>query len=262
MSEQRRHPPKEDLARFKRAELAASSMQNNVVRHLLKGCDSCAATLRHKPSIREVPNYEKCMNRVEMASSLFEINIETERQLGFQLWDLLESKSAESRLLMVRNDRRFQIWGLFEHILARIRPASREDPFAAVDLAHLAVTLTQLLHEEDYGCERLHDFRGAAYNLLGFAMRKAGDFVGASSAFEGARTELQQGTGDPIEDAMLAVHTASLLFDLGEFADALKLLNGAIRLFRRAGDSHGVGLTFIQQAMILAHTSTPEQGLL
>ena len=261
MSEQRRHPPKEDLARFIRAELA-SSKRNHVVRHLLKGCNSCAAALSHKSSIREVPNYEKCMNRVEMACALLETNIETERQLGSQLWDLLDSRSAESRLLIVRNDRRFQSWGLFEHILGKIRPTSRKDPFAAVDLAHLAVTVTQLLTAEDYGAERLHDFRGAAYNLLGFAMRNAGDFVGARSAFEGARTELQQGTGDPIEDAMLAVHTGSLLFDLGEFTDALSLLNGAVRLFRRAGDSHGMGLTFIQQAMIHAHTPTPEKGLL
>lgn len=261
MSEQRRHPPKEDLARFIRADLE-SSRRNDVVGHLLKGCDACAAALSHKPSIREVVNYEKCMNRVEMACALFETNIETERQLGFQLWDLLDSKTAESRLLIVRNDRRFQIWGLFDHILGKIRPTSRKDPFGAVDLAHLAVTITQLLVEEDYGSERLHDFRGAAYNLLGFAMRNAGDFVGAKSAFEGARTELQQGTGDPIEAAMLAVHSGSLLFDLGEFAGALRLLNDAIRLFRRAGDSHGMGLTFVKQAMILAHTATPEKGLL
>src|SRR6266567_3151592 len=126
MPEQRRHPPKEEIARFKHSGLE-SSKRNAVVRHLLKGCDSCAATWTHKHSIREVPNYDKCMDRVEMACALIETNIETERQLGYQLWDLLDSKSAESRLLMVRNDRRFQIWGLSDHILSKVRPTSRQD---------------------------------------------------------------------------------------------------------------------------------------
>jgi tetratricopeptide (TPR) repeat protein len=145
--------------------------------------------------------------------------------------------------------------------MGKIRPLARKDPFAAVDLAHLAVTIALHVKEEDYGEERVHDFRGAAYSLLGFAMRNAGDFAGANSAFGEAGNEFKDGTGDPAEEAMLAVHISSLLLALGEFDAAIKLLNSAIRHFRRAGDSHSMGLTFIQQAIVYGQTSKPEQGL-
>jgi tetratricopeptide (TPR) repeat protein len=145
--------------------------------------------------------------------------------------------------------------------MGKVRPLARKDPFAAVDLAHLAVTIACHINEDDYGSERVQDFKGAAYGMLGFAMRNAGDFAGANSAFELAGDELKSGTGDPIEDAMLAVNIASLLLALGELDAAIKLLNSAIRLFRRAGDFHGMGLTFIQQAHVFSQTAKPELGL-
>jgi len=256
----RRHPSDDELDRFLRAELD-SKASKRAVRHLLRGCNSCAMSCHRQPNLKLVANYDKEFNRAELASILIESGIETERRTGAQLWELLEPRAPQTRLLVVRNNRRFQNWGLYQHVMGKVRPTSRKDPFAAVDLAHLAVTIACHINEDDYGCERVHDFKGAAYSMLGFAMRNAGDFAGANSAFELAGDELKCGTGDPIEDAMLAVNIASVLFALGELDAAIKLLNSAIRLFRRAGDFHSMGLTFIQQAHVFSQTSRPELGL-
>lgn len=67
------------------------------------------------------------------------------------------------------------------------------------------------------GDERINDFRAGALAALGNAKRLASDFSGAGEAFREARSALQEGTGDPLEEARLISLEASLLNDLGEF---------------------------------------------
>ncbi len=61
------------------------------------------------------------------------------------------------------------------------------------------------------------------------------------------------GSGDMVEDAMLGVNTANLLYATGLFLEGSALLTRVISMFRKVGDLKGVALTLIQQAYIVTH---------
>jgi tetratricopeptide (TPR) repeat protein len=255
------HPSPEQLAQFLAgaAELGRED-RNLIVSHLITGCTLCQRVieLETNPRLKLVPNYDEVFRKAEMMAVLMASQINLEQELSPALWDYLRPLDHPSRLLVIRNDSRFQIWGLVDYIEGMVRPM-KDEPFVAVDLAHLAVEISRHLSEEDYGA-RAHDLRGSALSTLSVVMRKAGDFQGAADALGEAREELRQGTGDPTADAMLAVNTASLLHDLGSFEEAVTLLDSAIRLFNSVKHDRGIALTMVQQVTIYRKFS-PARGI-
>jgi len=200
------------------------------------------------PRLKIASNYDEAFRKAELAAVLIQSQVSLEQELSPALWDYLKPLDHPSRLMIIRNDSRFQIWGLVDFIEGMVRPM-KDEPFVAVDLAHLAVEISRHLSEDEYGA-RAHDFRGSALSTLSVVMRKAGDFQGAADALGEAREELRQGTGDPIADAMLAVNTAGVLHDLGSFEEAIALLDSAVRLFNSVKHLRGVALSKAQQADI------------
>lgn len=262
MAPKSHHPTQEELSRFLCSELGRTE-SISVVRHLLKGCSQCRSFLarkrvRTRTQIRAVPDYSTACRRAELASVVSYAALKEERHAATQLWDLLADKEHPTRLLIIRNDRRFQLWGLYDHIESLIRQTAKEEPFKAVDLAHLGLELALHLDSAEYGDGRVNDFIGSAYGNLAHAKRRAGDLQGAAEAIGQGRNYLGEGTGDPVEDAMLGVTTAALLNDMGEFQEAVGLLNTVLRLFRSVGDTRGFAYTRIQQASILAFYDSAE----
>lgn len=233
------------MDRFVRAELPRQE-NREIVRRLLAGQparpkaelalvrpDGSAA--RHT-SAEDGHRYNDAFRKAEHTLEEAQGRVERERQTASAQWDLLEAHPQARRLVMIRNDRRLQTWGLFDFLLERSRETVERDPRAAVAYAELADTIAGTLDPEVYGSLRVTDFRAAALVALGNARRLAGDLTGARVAFQQARVHLEIGTGDPVEEVHLSRLLASLLCDLGEYEKAAHALERAAALARRFGE--------------------------
>ena len=159
-----------------------------------------------------------------------------ERKLAGTQWAALEKHPQARRMVMIRNDRRLQTWGLYKCLVERYRNLAEHNPREAAESAELALTVAQSLAPAQHGPERLADFLAGALSALGDSKRRLGDLDGALADFEAARENLEKGTGDPLEEAELEHLWAQLLRDLGEDDEADRALRRASTLFRRIGD--------------------------
>lgn len=160
-----------------------------------------------------------------------------EHKAAEERWALLEGHPQARRLMMIRNDRRFQIWGLYKCLLERHRNLTSESQFPeAEEAAELAVEVARSLDPTEHGAERLADFRAGALAALADARRHLANFEGAREALEQAREDLEKGTGDPLEEAELEHLWGQLQRDLGEEEEAERSLRRASTLYRRIGD--------------------------
>jgi tetratricopeptide (TPR) repeat protein len=193
------------------------------------------SAVRHAPATDE-SRYDDAFRKVEVTLGEAQVRLEKEKQAASAQWSLLEAHPQARRQVMIRNDKRLQTWGLYDLLLCRSREIADREPRTAVALAELADTLAGVLDPEVYGALRITDFRAAALISLGNARRLAGDLTGARVAFQQARVHLEIGTGDPLEEAHLSQHLASLLCDLGEYEKAAHALERAATLGRRLGE--------------------------
>ncbi|HKV07054.1 MAG TPA: hypothetical protein VJ725_02880 [Thermoanaerobaculia bacterium] len=236
--------PQERMERFARSQLSRQE-NRDVVRRLLAGQparpkaelalvrpDGSAA--RHTAA--EGSRYNDAFRKVERTLEDAQVRVERERQAAPAQWDFLEPHPQARRLVMIRNDRRLQTWGLFDLLLEKSRQIVEREPRTAVAYAELADTLASTLDPTAYGSLRITDFRAAALIALGNARRLAGDLTGARVALQQARVHLEIGTGDPVEEVHLSHLLASLLCDLGEYEKAAQSLERASALARRFGE--------------------------
>jgi tetratricopeptide (TPR) repeat protein len=204
--------------------------------------------------------YDAVFRRLDFLRVLAEGDIAAERERAEALWPRLRVHPPERRLLIVRNDERYQLWGLYDRILQESRTEARRDPPAAADLAYLALAVAGRLDPRIYGDLRLHDFRGAAWITLANAKRLAADFVGCAEALRAAREELDLGTEDPLEAAQLHSIHGSYLTDVGEIEQAVAVLERARICVWRVGDRPREGRTVLQQASAVGELD-PRRGI-
>jgi tetratricopeptide (TPR) repeat protein len=110
------------------------------------------------------------------------------------------------------------------------------------------------------GEQRGADLQAAAWAALGNAKRIAEDFEGARRAFNEAWRILENGTGEPADEAHLISLEASYMKDIGEFELAESSLEEALDLYKKAQDAHQQGRILLQMGEIIGHVS-PERGL-
>ena len=235
----------ERMERFVRSELPRQE-NREIVRRLLAGQPARPRTelalIRPDGSAtRPTPpedgsRYNDAFRKVERTLEEVQVRLERERQAASAQWDLLEAHPQARRLVMIRNDRRLQTWGLFDLLLEKSRQIVERDPRTAVAYAELADTIAGTLDPAAYGALRITDFRAAALIALGNARRLSGDLTGARVALQQARVHLEIGTGDPVEEVHLSRLLASLLCDLGEYEKAAQALERAAALARRFGE--------------------------
>jgi tetratricopeptide (TPR) repeat protein len=179
--------------------------------------------------------YEEPIRRaVEQTRRVREQRMQERRSAG-RLWDLLESHPPAHRRMLVRNDRRFQTWGLYDCLVERYHVLLERELAAAAESAELALAVAQSLAPAIYGEERVRDFEAGALILLGQAQRIGGDLEGARTALEQAGAVLKMGTGDLLERAELESARAALLRELGRPEEAELAGRRAVRLSHRAG---------------------------
>lgn len=158
-----------------------------------------------------------------------------EKRDAERLWNLLETHAPARRAILIRNDRRFQTWGLYECLRQRSQALLDREPAAALQAAELALATAQSLPPALYGEEQVHDFQAEALIVLAQARRVAGDLEAAATALDQARALLAMGTRDLLEKAELESARAALLRDLGRPEEAEKAGRKALRLAHLVG---------------------------
>lgn len=180
-------------------------------------------------------HYDAAIRRALKKSQGVQSRLAQERQDAGRLWHALEGHPPARRQVMIRNDRRFQTWGLFECFQQRYRQLLDDDPEAALEAAELSWIIAQTLDHSVYGEERVHDFQSSALVALGNARRTMGDLEGAKVALDQAQAVLALGTGDLLDRAELESVRADLLQALGQPRASEDAQRRAGRLRKRAG---------------------------
>jgi tetratricopeptide (TPR) repeat protein len=241
------------MRRFANQELPAFQALE-LVRHLLAGCADCLDLADREGILQatteggESDSESVIAGRLEQM--LREAKGEVERQLqrGAAQWARLSPLSSGQRLALLRSSPAMHHWGLFRHSLDACAQAGKMNPVEAVDIAHFAAAVVEMLDAESYGHLNLNDFRARALTALANAKRAAADFRGSEAAFQAARGHVSAGTGDAYERANLLCHEALLLRDLGDFEEAVTLLDQAYAMYDQVGDPHLCGRVLVQQA--------------
>lgn len=213
--------------------------RKTVVRHLLSGCRPCLDLAQKVlfPKLGSRHDYSGVLRRLELGFVLAINDIEVERGVARALWDgYLSALEPGARRTAIRNNPDLQSWGTFELLLTEAKRITLERPIDAVDLAYAALAVADLLDPQAYDKERIQDLRASAWAALGNAKRLAGDFSGAGEALRRAAELVEEGTGDPYEEANVLSMTASLVTDQGDFERAADLLEQAAILARTVRD--------------------------
>jgi tetratricopeptide (TPR) repeat protein len=243
------------------AERLPSQEARRIVSHLLSGCTPCVELVRAAicPGDEE-PDYTALLRRLELAYVVAQNDVQAERRIADELWPRLQKQPPEQRLFIIKNIDGYRTWGMYERVVEQTKNIASIDPLQAVDFAHLALAITELLDPESYGSERIRDFQAGAYTALGNVKRIVGDFEGAGAALKAAKDLLEQGTGDPYEKAHLVSIDSSLRADLGDLEDAAEILDEAIKHARRVKDRQLEGRFVLQQSSFIGFVD-PVLGL-
>lgn len=271
------HVSEEILERFFRLELSRAE-STRLIRHLLSTCPRClklvAAVGRREEfnvwpdeapadagSPHEASGYSPIfLKLLEVPRDEDILRLARERVQGFGLLAELEQLPPEERPDRIRADSRFHHWGLFDRLLSAYLSYSRYDPQAGVELAGLALVVLETLDPARYPEELLTDFRASALGALGNAQRLAGQLTDAQESLGTAWETLDEGTGDPLEEANLLSLEASLYRDLGHFKRAASLLDRAIAIYQEIGDDNARARMLIQKSTALGYLD-PIEGL-
>ncbi|HVR99837.1 MAG TPA: hypothetical protein VMW27_24650 [Thermoanaerobaculia bacterium] len=275
MPEDSRHASEDMLRRFFRSEL---TRQDSIalVQHLIARCPQCLDTavavgaqegfiLTREGFEPETVSGDLDLYRAGFLNALrsgdaAQMRRAVEKLRGIGLFAELEEETREKRLEMIRDDPRFHSWGLFTRLLGKSREYSFNDPAGGVHLAMLALAVVETLDPEEFKPALLADYRTSALALLANARRMAADFQGARVEIRRGWETLQEGTGDPMEEANLVSMEASLLCDLGLFEEAVSRLDRAIAIYREIGDNNRTARVLIQQGWV-AGCIDPLEGI-
>lgn len=264
------HVAEGTLERFFQGQLSRRETQR-LVRHLLTSCRRClemAVRAGQSPgdeldpgeAARTPSSYADVFLGLLQGREEETLRLARERLQGIGLLAELEKRPPGERLAAVQGEPRFHRWGLFDRLLVKYQESARTEPQAGIDLAHLALAVVELLPRERYKPALLNDFRAAGMAALANARRLAGFFEESKQAAESAWELLDEGTGDPLEEASLLSIEASLWRDLGQLDRSAGLLDQAIRIYRQIGDDNRCARMLIQKGLALGYAE-PASGI-
>lgn len=199
--------------------------------------------------------YDEVFQRVEGTLRSARAQVAREHQAAGPQWERLKAQAPGRRMVMVRNDKRLQAWGLFDRLLDECRRIAGAHPQTATELAQLALAVAERLPLDVYGVERVADFRCAALIELANARRRGGNLAGARLALAQAQIHLEFGTGDLLDQANLSHRLFELHRDEGDLEEALQQLERAKALYRLLGDDRLRGVT------LLPYPAAPTSGV-
>lgn len=197
---------------------------------------------------------------LEAAAHLREVT-KVERLEAPALAGRLERHPETRARLLIDNQAGFQTWGLCEELLDRSRQAILAgDPRRAVRVARLAVAVADRLDDGLYGGGLAADLRGRSWGALGNAYRCSSRFELAAEAFDRAQELLDDGSGDPLEQANLFSLRGSLAYWLGDLDGAIEVLERAEAIYSELDEDALRGKVLIQKTYAAGNRNA-ERGI-
>lgn len=266
------HLERSVLDRFRRGELTASE-NRRVVRHLLSGCAECrgitaswwprdaGSGLRGSAEASSSKSYDAAFERATHRLGERQRFFSAERAQAASLLAELEAIAPELQSARVGEEQRFQSWTLTEALLDRCHEIGFSDPGQALRLAELGVLVAERLSPRVYGEAQVRDLEARAQGCLANALRINSRFRQADETFQRARTLLARGTGDPLEQARLHILEASLRGDQRRFAEAQRLFDRGISVYRRTSEHQLLGRALISKGLFLGYAGDLEGAI-
>ncbi len=218
------------------------------------------ATLLAEPD-RQSHAYESAISRTLEVLAERQASLEREREQAPLLYADLARHPAARQTVLVRNTRRYQSWGLAQHLIERCSQAWSTDSRQAEELALLALAIAEQFEPPLYQERILNDLKGRCWVSIGNCRRIATDLKGAEEAFDRASELLAAGTEDPVEWALYLHRRATLHLYQRRMAEAEPLLRRAIAAFRRIGDPHLAGRVMLTLAELHRLRFEPDRAI-
>lgn len=244
-----RHLSLETMAKWLSGHLEHDDVLREIVPHHLDQCPACRDTYQELEHLKEeVGHWDE-----EVA--LFE------GREAPELADRLEAHPARGQAAWIEEEEDLHTWGLCQLLLRRSRAAVRKDPGAAFDLADHAVRISAHLGDV-YDPQWVQGLRARALACRANTRRVLGELWGAEADFREARACLaRSGMEGTRTEAEILDLESSLRRDQRDFAEALKLAEEALALYKEIEDSHGKGKIFLQKAKIVEESGDLEQAI-
>ena len=266
------HPDRETLERY---SLGALLQEESawIESHLRSGCAVCQQTVdgilatfaprsgetAGNAAWDEAWDEEDCWRRVftRLEQRVTLISLERDAAPGL-VAELLGLPRAQ-REAIGQEARRYQTLAVCELLIERSFEEGFEDPPRSIEIAELAILLSDRLDAEHYGHAVVQDLRARAWAYLGNARRISSDLLGAEKALAHAEALAEEGSADPLEEARLLDLKASLLSDQGRFEKAAEVLDVVIDIYDEVRDPHRKGRALISQGLFLSYAGRPEK---
>ncbi|HEV7516442.1 MAG TPA: hypothetical protein VGR07_09095 [Thermoanaerobaculia bacterium] len=259
------HPDHPTLERFACGDLPAVE-SHRIERHLRSGCATCQSEVdRLLMPLAEDPvawrewvdasiSYlsedpgalARTFDRLERRLSLIELERAAAPDL---LADLLAHPRAE-RFRVLRGRPGLHTLAVCELLVEQSVEAGATDPARALELAELAVEVSDCLAPAHYGSSVVQDLKARAWAYLGNARRLGADLAGAEQALAYAECLADDGSADPLEEARILDLRAALLADQGWLEEAAELLDLAIEIYCEIKDPHRCGRSTVWKGIV------------
>lgn len=200
---------------------------------------------------REARGFDDVVKRVHQRVQATMDRLRESSSLAPKLVDELMRQPEPRRRLLVHNDRRFQSLPVAELLLDRAWETGFDRPAEAEELAGLVLEIVDFVEVEDLGEALLQDLRARAWAVRGNSLRIVSDYRGANEAFKKAWSFLAEGTGDLLERARLLTLESTLCRYQKRQEQAAAMLEETIRIYRALDETHLVGRTMVNQALLL-----------
>jgi len=164
--------------------------------------------------------------------------------------------------LLVRNGRRYRSWGLVDLLLEESR--RRKCPEEVETLVAISLEILDQLEEGGSDGRALvfaRDLRARAWACRGSLLGRQGEALAAREAFSQAAELLDEGSGDPLEEAFIDRLVACFLAEQGQTAEALRMLRQVLAIYRRTEEQqHMVEVTGEMIQLLRAEGRVREAG--
>jgi tetratricopeptide (TPR) repeat protein len=148
---------------------------------------------------------------------------------------------------------------LCEHLIEASHEAGFNEPARAIEAANLATVVADRLEPEDCGGEEAwSSLRARAWAQLGNAYRVNVQLASAERAFSVAQSLVDEGSIALLDRAQVHAFLAALRRDQHRFAEAHQLLDRAAFIYKKLGQWHLLGRTFLQRALVCSDSDDSE----
>jgi tetratricopeptide (TPR) repeat protein len=203
--------------------------------------------------------YDAVLDRVFSRVAIEEAGLDAARRRSGALFEELMQHPAARQQLLVQNSSRFRDRMLCERLLQASHEEGFHDPARSQQLARVAVAVAERLATVTTfsvtSPDLLAGLRARAWAQLGNALRICSDHEASAAAFRTAEELL---SANPrlglLDKARVFDLRASLHRDRRQFAEAARLLDRVIAIYRRLGQSTLMGQALAQKGNVLLHT--------